>query len=66
MICVNDKWELAWHQEMTVKDVLRACGFTHHQLVVSVNSTLVLPDEYATRQVTDGDQVRVVHVIGGG
>jgi sulfur carrier protein len=66
MIRVNDKWELAWRQAMTVQDVLQARDFTHHHIVVSVNNVLVPPAEYSTRMVTDGDQVRVVHVIGGG
>lgn len=66
MIRVNDKWELAWREEMTVQDVLQACNFTHQHIVVSINNALVPPAEYATRLVDDGDQVRVVHVIGGG
>ena len=66
MIRVNDKWEIPWQAEMTVQDILVACKFTHQQIVVSVNGTLVPPDELASRKVSDGDQMRVVHVIGGG
>ncbi len=66
MIRVNDKWDIPWQQGMTVAQVLRACEFSHHHLVVSVNGRLVPPAEYAERPVADGDQVRVVHVIGGG
>lgn len=66
MIRVNDKWELPWHKGLTIEGVLKACGFTHHYLVVTINGTLVPPAEYGTQQVADGDQVRVVHVIGGG
>jgi sulfur carrier protein len=66
MIRVNDKWEITWQTKMTVQDILVACKFTHHQIVVSINGTLVPPDEVAAREVSDGDQIRVVHVIGGG
>lgn len=66
MIRVNDKWDVAWREGITVDDVLEACDFTHHHIVVSVNGVLVPPADYATRTVADGDQVRVVHVIGGG
>ena len=66
MIRVNDKWDVHWKQEMTVQSVLDSCGFSHHHLVVSVNGKLVPPGEYASHRVADGDQVRVVHVIGGG
>ena len=66
MIRVNDKWDIPWREGMTVEDLLEACGFSHSHLVVSRNGTLVPPDEYANHRVSDGDQVRVVHVIGGG
>jgi sulfur carrier protein len=66
MIHVNDKWEIPWRSEMTIQDVLVACEFTHHQIVVSVNGTLVPPGTYGSQQVSDGDKIRVIHVIGGG
>ncbi len=66
MIRVNDKWEVPWRAEMTVQDLLVACEFTYQHIVVTVNGTLVPPGEYVTHAVADGDEVRVVHVIGGG
>lgn len=66
MIRVNDKWNVPWQDGMTVGKLLEACEFTHHHIVVTINGIVVPPDEFATRQVADGDQVRVVHVIGGG
>jgi sulfur carrier protein len=66
MINVNDKWQIAWQQDMTVSDLLKACQFTHQHIVVSINGTLVPPGQFGTTPVSDGDQVRVVHIIGGG
>jgi sulfur carrier protein len=66
MIRVNDKWEIEWQDEMTVQDILVACKFTHQQIVVSVNGALVPPGDYDSQRVADGDQIRVIHVIGGG
>ena len=66
MIRVNDKWDVTWHEGMTVDEVLQACEFSHHHLVVSVNGRLVPPGDYASRTVADGDEIKVVHVIGGG
>jgi sulfur carrier protein len=66
MIRVNDKWNVSWQDGMTVDDVLRACQFTHRHVVVSINGQLVPPGDYGTRLVADGDQVKVVHIIGGG
>ena len=66
MIRVNDKWDVPWQEGMTVGDVLAACEFTHHHIAVSVNGTLVPPGEYASQPVADGDEVKAVHIIGGG
>ncbi len=66
MIRVNDRWEIPWREGMTVETVLVACKFTHHYVAVSVNGNLVPPDEYARHPVADGDQVQVIHIIGGG
>jgi thiamine biosynthesis protein ThiS len=66
MIRVNDKWDIPWQDNMTVEDVLTACGFTHVHIVVSVNDVLVPPGDYAAHTIVDGDQVHVIHVIGGG
>ena len=66
MIRVNDKWDVAWQEGMTVDDLLQACDFTHHFVVVTINGALVPPDQHATHLLADGDQVQVIHVIGGG
>jgi sulfur carrier protein len=66
MIRVNDNWDVPWHPGIKVEDVLTACDFTYPHLVVLVNGVLVPPDEYAIHSITDGDQVKAVHVIGGG
>ena len=63
---VNDKWDVPWRAGMTVQDVLAACDFTHHHIVVSINGRLTPPDEYETTPVAEGDRVKVVHIIGGG
>jgi thiamine biosynthesis protein ThiS len=66
MIRVNDKWNITWHEGMTVNDILSACDFTHPHIAVSINGRLVPPDEYPARLVADGDKVHVIHIIGGG
>ena len=66
MIRVNDKWDVAWQEGMTVADILTELGFTHHYIVVSLNGVVVPPGELGHRDVADGDALRVVHIIGGG
>jgi sulfur carrier protein len=66
VIRVNEKWDIPWQEGMTVSDVLAACEFTHHHVVVSVNGTAVPPEQHAFWPVADGDRVQVIHIIGGG
>jgi len=66
MIRVNDLWEIPWQPGMTVEDVLSACDFTHHYLAVSVNGRLLNPEAMPEQLVSDGDDVHVIHIIGGG
>jgi sulfur carrier protein len=66
MVRVNDRWDVPWHEGMTVGDVLAACSFTHHYVAVSINGKLVPPAQHAAQAVADGDQVQVIHIIGGG
>ena len=66
MISVNDKWEVQWSPGVTIQEVLTALGFTHAVVVVSVNGLLVLPADFDTHVVADGDSVKVIHIIGGG
>jgi sulfur carrier protein len=66
MIRVNDRWDIPWQPGMTVHDLLVACEFTHHYVVVSLNGATVPPDEVDARPLADGDQVQVIHIIGGG
>jgi thiamine biosynthesis protein ThiS len=66
MIRVNDKWDVPWHEGMTVNEVLAACEFTHHYVVVSINGTAIPPDQHTIATVPDGAQVQVIHIIGGG
>lgn len=66
MIRVNEKWDVPWKPNQRIQDVLDACNFTHHHIVISVNGTMVPPDEYSSWIVQDEDRIRVVHIIGGG
>ena len=66
MILVNNRFEVAWEERMTVEDILTACGFTYPLVVVSVDGQVVPREMFATAQVADGDEVRVLHLVAGG
>ncbi len=66
MIRVNDKFEIEWEEGMTVTRLLERLKFSFPLIIVSVDGVLVPKDEYATHQVPNGAQVKVLHMTAGG
>lgn len=53
-------------QAITVAELLKIKSFTYKMLIVKVNDTLVLKDDYSTTHVKEGDNVMVIHLMTGG
>jgi sulfur carrier protein len=51
---------------MTVAELLRACRFTSPMIAVTVNGVSIDPEDFDRRPVQDGDDVKALHLIGGG
>ena len=66
MIRVNDKYEVSWHQGMTVRDVLKACKFSFPLIIVSIEGTVVDRADYDSQVVQDDSSMKVLHLIAGG
>jgi len=66
MIHVNDKFEIEWYDGMTVEKLLERLKFSFPLVIVSVDGMLVPKDEYDTRPIPDGAQVKVLHMTAGG
>jgi sulfur carrier protein len=65
MICVNQE-EMEWEAGMTVQDVLTRRKYTFPMIVVRVDDEVVHKDAYASYQIPDGADVKVIHLISGG
>lgn len=65
MLKVNGQ-QIAYHDGMTVTDVIRAMKFNFPLLIVKVDGVYVPRDEYSHRQVPDGSEVEIIHLISGG
>lgn len=66
MITVNGRDRIAWTPGMTVQDVLDAMGWAFPLIVATVNDQRVKPDAFATYQVPDEADVRLIHIMHGG
>lgn len=51
---------------LSVQTLLQHLGLTEGPVAVEVNRAVVPRAEHATRAVTDGDVIELVHLVGGG
>ena len=51
---------------VTVAAVVRELGLSERRIAVEVNREILARAEYNTRTLTDGDQIEIVHFVGGG
>jgi thiamine biosynthesis protein ThiS len=65
VICVNEE-AMQWETGMTIQDVLDRRKYTFPLIVVKVDGEVVRKEQYASYQVSDGADVKVIHLISGG
>jgi len=65
MIQVNNN-PFPYDNNMTISDILKKKKYMDHMIVVRINGNHVRPEEYNTKVVKDGDDVKVIHLFGGG
>jgi len=49
-----------------ISDLIEQLGFTGKRIAVELNMEIVPRSEHPSTLLSDGDQVEVVHAIGGG
>jgi len=50
----------------TIEDLIRARGLKTTLVAVEQNGAIVPRSEFASREVSEGDRVEIVHFVGGG
>ena len=65
-IIINNRPEAIDANKMTISELLKLKNFTFKMLVIKVNGKLVKKENYDHFQITDGDDVSVLHLISGG
>ena len=66
MIRVNDRDEIEWEEGMTVSALLERFRYTFPHIIVKIDGQVIRREEYPTRAIPDGADVRVIHLIAGG
>jgi sulfur carrier protein len=65
MITVNSV-PLAWHEGMTIAEILKIRNYIFRMIAVQVNGELVRRGAYESTVVPDAADVQVIHMISGG
>jgi thiamine biosynthesis protein ThiS len=65
MITVN-KETVQWWEGMTVSDALKARNYIFPIIIVSINGRMIPRDRYPTQTVSDNDEIKAIHIYGGG
>lgn len=66
-ITLNSKpEEIVGYTQLSVKELLKVKNFTFKFLAVRINNKPILPSEFETAIISDGDTVVVLHLISGG
>ena len=66
-ITLNSKPEdIVGYTQLSVKELLKVKNFTFKFLAVRINNKPILPSEFDTAIIPDGDTVVVLHLISGG
>lgn len=65
MITVNNT-PFSNEGSMTISELLKKKRYMDHMIVVKVNGNHVRPEDYNTKKIHDGDDVKVIHLFGGG
>ncbi len=66
LVRVNNRDEIEWEPGLTVTELLRRFRYTFPAIVVTINGEVISEEEFPTRLIPDGADVRVIHLIAGG
>jgi thiamine biosynthesis protein ThiS len=51
---------------LTVADLIGQLGLNRHRIAVELNREIVGRESYGERALQEGDQIEIVHFVGGG
>lgn len=66
MICVNNRDEIEWEEDMTVSDLLDRLDYTFPRLIVKIDGEVITRENFANRTIPDQADVKVIHLLAGG
>ena len=65
MVVLNGE-ERSCREGWTLADLVAELGFAGRRIAVEINRDIIPRDEYASYHLQPGDEIEVVHFVGGG
>ena len=65
-IILNNRPESLKHERLSINQLLKIKNFTFKMLVIKKNGILVKKDAYDSTEISDGDDIIVLHLVSGG
>ena len=65
MITVNGR-KISWIENETVRDLLKRMRYTFTNIVVKIDNELVKRKDYDNTLISDGAEIKMIHMISGG
>ena len=63
MITINRRDRLEWRPDLTIREMLQSVGYKFTLITVTVNGTVIHPDDFDEYRIPDDADVRVIHLI---
>jgi sulfur carrier protein len=51
---------------LTIAGLVNQLGLSERRIAIEVNREIIAPERYAAQKLADGDQIEIVHFVGGG
>jgi thiamine biosynthesis protein ThiS len=52
--------------DLTIADLIGQLGFNQRRIAVELNREIVAREHYGDRALREGDEIEIVHFVGGG
>ncbi len=66
IITLNHNTEVFDAEQLTIAGILKIKKYSHHDLIIKINSVLFKHENYDKMIVNDGDNVEIIHLFHGG
>ena len=65
-ITLNHNKEVFEGEKLTISEIMKAKKYTFNDLIIRVNGTLILDENWGEIVIKEGDNLEIIHIFHGG